>query len=167
MHTIFGGKTLNGIEVDDMIDNDRDYVYHDDLIGDQLFIRCNTIVSYDEQGKKEPDLTQLGLIVYHRDAPYEPLYGKALERPCLGYFDDTGYGTQKLNDTVAEFWNDVKAEYEVIMAEHHDRENAKSYEDNDKLYENKEHFTELESQLTEAIATDDATVESDDRDIGD
>ena len=167
MHTIFGGKTLNGIEVDDMVDNDRDLVYHDELIGDQLFIRCNTIVSYDDQGIREPDLTQLGLIVYHRDAPYEPLYGKVLEKPCLDYFDDTGVGTQKLDDAVAKFWDEVKSDYELIMAEHHERENAKSYEDNDTLYNDKAHFTELESQLRESIETDDASVEHDDRDVGD
>ena len=120
MSFLYGGKTLNGIEVDDMIKDGDDYVYSNPKLVDKLFVRDNRVVSYTPRGRREI-WPKVALVVYHDNAPYEPLYGKLLEPPYKDYWDDNNCPTQKLKDAVKGFWSEVKDNYDVIMAEYKKR----------------------------------------------
>lgn len=81
--TIYGGKTLNNMDIDDMVDDNRDYVYRYPKDED-FFVRLS--------GTRE-DISQdqrPALAVFHTEAPFIPLYAVELEGTYDVYMDKYG-----------------------------------------------------------------------------
>lgn len=112
MHTIYGGTTVNNIMIDDMVDNNRDYVYQlTDYPG--YFTRLSgALVGAEKNEGQGPNA--FALAMFHEDAPFMPLYGKVLEMyegaDTEKYFNKYGRETENVL-AMAEKFHDEAIEY--------------------------------------------------------
>lgn len=109
--TVYGGKTVNGVFVEDMVDNNKDYVYYLDE-QQTYFVRLSE-AKIDENEKTKP-----AFVLFNSSRPFDVLYGKILDKEYSRYVDEFGRDTKlfdfELDKFKAEVYNhfDEVKEYE-------------------------------------------------------
>lgn len=98
MHTIYGGKTRNGVYIQDMVDNSNDYIYRYDSL-DGYFAR------FSQYLKNKNDFNSGGpaIAIFADRDPYVPLFAKVLSEPWDVYMDQYGQMTDKFSDELKSY----------------------------------------------------------------
>lgn len=90
--TIYGGKTVNGVFVEDMVDDSKDYVYYLDE-QQTYFVRLSG-AKVEESKEIKP-----AFVLFNSSRPFDVLYGKILDKEYLQYVDKFGRDYEALS-----FW---------------------------------------------------------------
>lgn len=94
---IYGGYTLNGQYVSDMVNQNHDFVTPHD--SGEWFIRLSGKYESDKkEGKVKP-----ALVLFHRDAPFVPLYAQLLPGEFSDYTDGYGGFTEEMKKRTNKF----------------------------------------------------------------
>ena len=113
--TIYGGVTQNGVTIQDMIDDYRDYIFKNDNHRGYFARLCQRM----EEGIVGHNTHKMefgpAIGFFREDEPYEPLYARRLE----GIFED--YIDFFFNDYSEKFmkelevaWKDFASEYKEV-----------------------------------------------------
>ena len=106
--TIYGGTTRNGVIIQDMVDDSRDYVYRDERFP-KFFARfAQSILSEDDTEFKTAGPA---IAIFNDEEPFEPIWGQRLEGPVSDYTDDwnmTELFMRKVAETFTDFGKNRK-----------------------------------------------------------
>ncbi len=155
-HTIYGGKTLNGIHIEDMVHDQTDwYNRHMSSQTDAeckgYFLRIAAGIDREPaEGESIPEAADYRPVVcvFREDDPYTPLYGKMIESWDIFYPDKVTnadgetfvgpYDTKVEEKICREFWPEVKE---------HMSEIEKYALSEDKVVSDPERAPEIEDEL--------------------
>lgn len=96
--TIYGGTTFNNMDVDDMVDDNRDYVYR--YPGNSKFFAR---LSGTRESCKDPQ--KPALVLFCEEEPFIPLYAMELKGTFADYMDKFGcLRGDRMGKPVKDFW---------------------------------------------------------------
>lgn len=106
--TIYGGVTKNGVIIQDMVDDSRDYVYRDERF-QKFFARfAQSLLSEDDT---EFETAGPAIAIFSDEEPFEPIWGQRLEGPMSDYTDGwsmTELFMKKVAETFTDFGKNRK-----------------------------------------------------------
>lgn len=89
-HTIYGGRTKNDIDIDAMVDDNRDLVF--DLDDEKMYFAR---LSGSRTSVDEEQIPAIAAFSYQE--PFVPIYAEIINGQFIDYFD--GFGFSKLFET--------------------------------------------------------------------
>ena len=98
--TIFGGETRNGVRIDDMVDDNRDFGYFDDRFKG-AFVRLSQHLTIPEDGTSAVP----AIVLFTEDAPYVPIYATVLKGSFDDYVNKRGATTEAFHIAKERFWD--------------------------------------------------------------
>lgn len=105
--TIYGGKTVNGVFVEDMVDDSKDYVYYLDE-QQTYFVRLSG-AKVEESKEIKP-----AFVLFNSSRPFDVLYGKILDKEYLKYVDKFGRDTKLFHFELDKFKMEVYQHFDEI-----------------------------------------------------
>ncbi len=106
--TIYGGKTKNTVIIQDMVDDNRDYIYRDERF-DGYFARfAQSILSEDDIEFKTAGPA---ICIFSDEEPFEPIWGVRLSGAFTDYTDGWSMNelfTKHLNELWDNFEQAIK-----------------------------------------------------------
>ncbi len=100
--TIYGGKTRNGVIIQDMIDDNRDYVYRNKKIPGFFARFAQSILREDDT-----EFTTAGpaIAIFSNYKPFEPIWGRRLHGSFEDYTDGWSMN-EKFITTLEDVWEE-------------------------------------------------------------
>lgn len=105
--TIYGGKTINGVFVEDMVDDSKDYVYY--LDEKQAYFARLSEAKIDESKETKP-----AFVLFNSSRPFDVLYGKILDKEYSQYVDKFGRDTKLFHFELDKFKAEVYHHFDEI-----------------------------------------------------
>jgi hypothetical protein len=102
--TIYNGTTVNGIYVDDMIDDNDDRVWRAEKTS-KYFAR---LANYRKDGQDDMSAGFPAIVLFSDDAPFSPIYAKTLADEWNIYLNEYGETTKEFLDLLPGFFEESK-----------------------------------------------------------
>ena len=106
--TIYSGKTRNGVIIQDMVDDNRDYVYRNNNFKGYFARFAQSLLDENDVDFKTGGPA---IAIFNDKDPFKPIWGVRLPSPWEAYDDELGRTTSQFLDELTALWEDFGRNY--------------------------------------------------------